>query len=357
MRRLLVAAIAAAVTVGLAPAAQAAAPVMSWVTTPGSLVTSTGPVVFDWDATGATVTWYYLYRKNAYGDFQTYRGAYPWPTDVTFDTLPDGEYKLDAGASDGAGGFSSLSYPFEVDAVAEAETAVPQITADGPVAFTVSSTPSAAGNALDSYDVRTIVWTWMSPGSGSAYEYPEAWQATTSSSFTLPGPPRGTFVCFSARAREVGGALGPWSEPNCSSTALDDRQFTRLADAEGSTTNDRWIRDTGDQYTFRRAIRTKVRGHVAVTDRIVPWWKQPVLVATTCPTCGRVSVSLTAPDFGAELGTYSLVSEVRRNGVAIPLAELAEGGVDFGRLRVAVVSRDKRVQLDGFAVLPPPDFR
>lgn len=358
MRRLLVTFAVVVATIGLAPSANADFPVMSWVTTPGELVTSTDPVVFDWEATGATITWFNLYRKNAQGEYQSFSSAFPYPTALTLNSPGDGEFRLDVYGNDGNANISSLTYYFEIDAVAEAETIVPQVTADGAVIATVESTPSAAGNALESYDVRTIGYTWMSPGGGGAvYEYPEAWQATSSTEFTVTKPPRGQFVCFSARAREVGGATGPWSLPNCSSTALDDRQFTKLTNANGSETNDKWVRGTGDAYTFGRFTRTSVRGHVATTDRIVPWYQQPVLIATTCPACGRVSVRLAASDHAEDLGTYSLVSDARIDQALIPVDASLGGGADFGRLKVTVASRDKLVLLDGFAVLPPESFR
>jgi hypothetical protein len=230
------------------------------------------------------------------------------------------------------------------------------VTASGPVEFSVVPTPSAAGNDIESYDVRYVVWTWLLPGSGTTYVYPENWQATASTEFTLVRPPRGKFVCISVRAREVGGATGPWDSPRCTSTALDDRSFTTLTDASGSTRDDKWVRGTGSAYTFNRFTRTKVRGHVASTDRIMPWYKQPVLVATTCPGCGRVSVRQTASDHSEDLGTYSLVSDVRINQALIPVQASLDGGFDYGRLKVTVASRDKPVLLDGIAVLPPEAF-
>jgi outer membrane protein assembly factor BamB len=135
-----------------------------------------------------------------------------------------------------------------------------------------------AGNGVSSYDVRYRV----APANGSfgPYQEPTALQATTTRSVTL-SPGQGRTVCTSVRARDRAGSVSAWSPDACQTVLLDDRAFT----ATGS-----WYRPSGlVGYAAGTLSAASARG--ASLSFVTEQTRQVELIGTTCPACGRVSVS------------------------------------------------------------------
>ncbi len=59
-----------------------------------------------------------------------------------------------------------------------------------------------------------------------AWDYPSAWQDTTSTAKTLTGMAAGYTYCFSVRVRDKADNISAWSQPLCTAKMFDDRSFT-----------------------------------------------------------------------------------------------------------------------------------
>ncbi|HYN66357.1 MAG TPA: hypothetical protein VES93_05665, partial [Ornithinibacter sp.] len=109
--------------------------------------------------------------------------------------------------------------------------------------------------------------------------------------------PAGYQYCWSVRARDVAGNVGPWGAERCTVVAMDDRSLTAGTG---------WSRGTSSAYvygTWTKASRSKAsltRAGVAA--------RRIGIIATTCSTCGSLDVWVG----GAYAGRVSLVSSTRR---------------------------------------------
>lgn len=131
-----------------------------------------------------------------------------------------------------------------------------------------------SGSGVANYDVRTRTAPYN--GGFSSYSYPSTWQhrTTTSVSHSLP---RGTTVCFNARARDKAGNVSAWTADHCTAAALDD------ASLSASTG---WTRGRISSYyagTYSKAAKTGV-----TLTRTGLRVHRLALVATKCHGCGTV---------------------------------------------------------------------
>jgi outer membrane protein assembly factor BamB len=135
-----------------------------------------------------------------------------------------------------------------------------------------------ADSGLLNYDVR---YRLAAAQQGfTAFQQPAALQATTSTSLTLRPAP-GSTVCLSVRSRDVAGNVSAWTPDSCQSVLLDDRALS----VGGS-----WSRPGGVAgYANGTYSRTVAAGPTLTLSNIHA--RRVAIVATTCPTCGRVSVS------------------------------------------------------------------
>jgi hypothetical protein len=199
---------------------------------------------------------------------------------------------------------------------------------------TVSWRGSDAGSGVASYDARYRVATWN--GRFGSYVQPVDWQATSSTSASLGPLTPGSTYCIYVRARDVAGNVSAWSAPRCIARALDDRA---LAASNG------WAFRHGPAF-YRHTI-TSGRGqgirlslHHRAASRVV-------VVATTCPTCGTVTVSQ-----GRRLASgVNLRSGRRHNQV---LSTVATRVVRSGVIRIRVTSSHASVLIDGLGIVRRP---
>jgi hypothetical protein len=179
------------------------------------------------------------------------------------------------------------------------------------------------------YDVRTRKAKW---DGGFALSTPL--ESRVSSGTRVASVPllAGYEHCIDVRSRDAAGRPSTWVA-RCSSRALDDR---------GLTPSSGWTRASSQTGAYagtlsiaRRTGVTLTLGRVAMTRG----W----LVATTCSTCGAVTVSVG----GRALGTVSLVSSTTRRQALLPLP--GAGTARTGAL-VLRTSSTKQVPVDGVVV-------
>ncbi len=201
------------------------------------------------------------------------------------------------------------------------------------VAKTTRVTWSASGLApITSYDVRYRVAPW----NGSFGDW-VAWQTATAATTAARNVPAGSTVCHSARARDVDGVQSRWSGERCVRTPVDDRALARSTG---------WTKITGTAYyrgTGLRASRTGARLSLGGVRQ----WSGLYLVATTCPTCGVVRVTL-GPYRSKRINLYSATRVDRK------VIRVAPFNDDYAPTRVTVnvtvVSSGKKVVIDGLLI-------
>lgn len=192
--------------------------------------------------------------------------------------------------------------------------------------------------AVVAYDVRYHSFTWT-----DEYYGPRAtWQSATKATRAVFRGTPGFTYCFEVRARYADGGVSPWSgeyvEVNeeygdgwsCTTIPTDDRLMARSAGWYAGT-DPRFYRQTFLR-TFRHGATLKTRSGFA---------EGVAIVATTCPTCGKVEVYFRR----ALLNTVSLYSARRVDRVCIPVP-LPDPFL-FGAVTIKVVSRSKEVIIDG----------
>jgi hypothetical protein len=140
----------------------------------------------------------------------------------------------------------------------------------------------------------------------------------------------GRTYCISVWALDLLGHEGHGDYHNCTSVPIDD---TRL------DTTSEWQRVTGSDYYVKGASATKQRG-ATILKRAVRARRLAALV-TTCPKCGR----LVARFNGSVVAKVDLSSTRRRTKRIVELATF--GREKEGSLRLEVVSRGRRVEVDG----------
>ncbi len=151
-------------------------------------------------------------------------------------------------------------------------------------------------------------------------------------SSTMKGTPGHTY-CYSARARDEAGNRSGWGEERCVAIRLDDAQL------DGGR---KWSRDTGRRY-FQRTVSTATKRGATLRISGVDG-RRFDLLATMCPTCGRVEVRLG----NKVLKQVSLKANKRKDRVVIKLATFAE--FERGTIYIEVLSNNKPVRIDGLGI-------
>jgi hypothetical protein len=170
-------------------------------------------------------------------------------------------------------------------------------------------------------------------------------RATTATRGRFTGSPGNTY-CFDVRARDTDGNMSPWlnqvlpddeewlyfNEAACTSIPLDDRSLARSAG---------WTALSASRFYRATALRTARTG--ATLTRTHVSGSQLRLVATTCPTCGKVKVYK-----GRQLWrTISLYSPTRVDRALIPVGSKS---LWEATITIKVVSSGKKVIIDGLGV-------
>jgi hypothetical protein len=187
-----------------------------------------------------------------------------------------------------------------------------------------------ASSAVSSYAVRYrkagvdgAFSPWVAPGT---------WAAISSTRVSLPLA-QGATYCFQTRATNRARQTGPWSPSHCTSAPVDDRA--------ASATSSGWLRGASPVLYSGTGLRTTTKG---------AWWRkdgvtlsQVGIVATTCASCGSVTVFVA----GRSVGTISLVSPttVYQSVLTLPAFTRRTGAVTL----VVTSPSSHSVQIDGVA--------
>jgi len=250
-------------------------------------------------------------------------------------TAAAGTYPLQITATDEADSTNSRSvtYTLTVDTVAPTAT----LTAPRqPVALQKKAalrwTAQDDSGTVASVSVRQRT---ASLGSGfGAWQQPAALQELTGGGTTVSGLAEGSTTCFEVRATDAAGNTGTWSAQRCVVTPLDDRSLTASTG---------WHRGSGSGYydgtvTTLAAKAAKGRTLAVGTARA----SRVGVVATRCPTCGSLKVTLA----GTVLGTISL----RGPNAARHVFLLPKAAVRRGRLVLTTTTAGRPIALDAAVV-------
>jgi len=236
--------------------------------------------------------------------------------------------------TDGASyaGSSSAPLAFVVDATAPtvrltAPTAAFALAGTVRVAWSGSDGP---GTGIAHYRLRTAKAPWN--GGFGAYTTPPGWASLTGTSLSAPLAV-GSTSCYQVRAVDRVGNVSAWSAPRCVGRPLDDRS---LAVSTG------WQRRTGSgfylsTYTATTRLNATLKRTGAAFDRIG-------IVATRCPTCGKVGIYLGT----TLLGKISLVRATTLKQAVLLLPKLPT--IRTGTVTIKVLTSGKTVQIDGLAL-------
>jgi hypothetical protein len=195
-------------------------------------------------------------------------------------------------------------------------------------AVALSWSATAGSAAVANYDVRFRTAPW----NGSFGAYYDWLGSDPARSASLNGAAGNTY-CFGVRARDVNGLLSTWTADTCTAIPLDDRSFVRSSSWSSGTLSLFYKSTWARSYTSgAKLTRTGV-----VARRIS-------LIATTCPTCGKVRVY-----WGATLlRTISLYSSTTINKRIIGVTTFTSAR--SGTLTLRVYGSGRKVILDGVAI-------
>jgi len=257
--------------------------------------------------------------------------AAPCASPFTASALADGPHTLTLQATDAAGNTSPVqSVTWSVDGSAPTAS----LRSLSPFTLASSIAPSwsggDAGSGVLSYDLR---YQYARDTTGfSSWRYPASLQRTAVRSTTISGIPAGYNYCVSVRSRDRAGNLSAWTPSACSARALDDRA---LSAGTG------WTRLSSSSYyvsTFTSSSRigaTLTRSNTLI-DRIG-------VVATTCPSCGKVGVYLNG-------SLYRTIDLYRSTLVRKVLFSLPRFSYRKATVTLKVLTTNKLVEIDGLAL-------
>ena len=166
-------------------------------------------------------------------------------------------------------------------------------------------------------------------GGFGPWQAPAGWQHLSGSSVTASGLRAGSDYCWSVRATDVAGNTGAWSAARCTAVALDDRS---LSASSG------WRRGSGSSY-YEQTITSATRSGAKLTRTHASVDRLGV-VATTCPSCGKVAVYVGS----GRIGTVDLHAAGTHHRVLTMLPAFA---LRSGTVSVQVVTSGKSVAIDG----------
>ena len=248
-------------------------------------------------------------------------------TAFTSPAQPDGDRYVALRTVDGAGNWSGqiVAGPFRIDrtnpeAVVVADPSDPFTWATS-IPVTWSGTDGASGVAAYDARYRTSV-----PKSDFGPRTP--WiSATADTSATLTGIPGRTY-CIDGRSVDAVGNVGAWGPEACTAVPLDDHALVH----KGA-----WTEATGG--AFEGSVSTATaRGARLVLKKVQA--RRFGVMATTCPTCGKVRVLFR----GVSLGTIDLSATPGQGGAVFSLG--TTGPVRKGSLVLEVRSKHRPVTID-----------
>ena len=236
---------------------------------------------------------------------------------------------VDQSAIDNAGLGGAWAHLASTPAVVRLST--PDTDGTTKASVTLTWTRPVSSSAVTSYTLRMRTATPTRPF--GAWVIPARWAKYTLTHLTTALPP-GTTACFSIRATNRAGQVGPWSPTRCTARVVDDRAATVLSKGWRLMPSSSLYLRTG-MATTKHAAYWRMYG--VTTDRVG-------ILATTCPTCGYVNVYVGRK----KIGSISLTGPVLAYQ---QLRTLPRFRLTSGTLTVVVGSvAGKPVQLDGVLV-------
>lgn len=224
---------------------------------------------------------------------------------------------------------SNPSTPPDVTAPTAALTALPAVLLTSTVGVTLTANDDRQLDPNGPLEMR-----WRSAAVGGtfgAWSAPSIWQRLGAGKVNVTGLAKGRTYCFSTRARDTAGNTSGWTAAMCTTTALDQTSLTRSTG---------WATARSSRYYGgTAATSTRTGATLRRTVRTDAAW----VVATACPTCGKLGVYL-GP---TRLTTLNLKSSTRadRRVFTIPLGTRRTGTLT---LRPATAGRTTSV--DGIAL-------
>ncbi len=186
---------------------------------------------------------------------------------------------------------------------------------------------------VTSYDVRYTI----NPDEDHAPVW-VSWREATTQTHDILRVRSGATYCVDARARDADGVVSDWAE-SCTTLPRDEAAYTASSD---------WVRIKGSPFFGGSALRaTEVGATLKLTG--VDTWGLGIL-ATTCPTCGTIKVSVGRQT----LETVSLRSPTTVNRKLVLWTDNGEEG-SSGTVRIKIVSSGRPVIIDGILLGPGPD--
>ena len=257
--------------------------------------------------------------------------ATPCTSPYTVAGLSDGPHRLTVTNNSNPSAQVAASVNFLVDVTAPKVSVIAETPFSSRWSVTPSWTATDLRSGTASYDVRYRVAA--ANGAFGGYVLPASLQATRATSFVAT-PGQGRTVCTSVRARDRLGNLSAWSPDTCQAVVLDDRAFA----AAGA-----WYRPSGLRgFSAGTFSATSARGaSLSFTSTAT---RRVEVIGTTCPACGRVSVSM--PGMAPFVVNFHSTSVARRTFV-LPAFAAAHSG----RLTLTALDAGRPVYIDAIGVL------
>jgi uncharacterized protein YjbI with pentapeptide repeats len=202
--------------------------------------------------------------------------------------------------------------------------------------LSVGASGSDAGTATGALNYRLRWRSTAASGSGrfTSFTYGE-WTMPVGGRLSDLPQPLGRRVCVSLQVRDMAFNVSAPSPERCYDVVFDsggaafDRSY-------------RWAGILGGAWSGFEALATRASGE-SVVSRTKRYVRQVGVVATTCPTCGRVAVFVGS----TRVGVISLRSRTRSDRSLLLLPRLPRRLQ--GQVRVVVVSSGRLVRLDSIA--------
>jgi hypothetical protein len=207
--------------------------------------------------------------------------------------------------------------------------AAPKLAVTFALRTTVSWVAPVASSVVTSYDVRSR----RSYATGTASAWTTGWTSTPST-WVRAVLGVGYSTCFSVRAHNRAGQVGPWSPTVCTARPLDDRGASVLSLG--------WKKTTSASAYGGTLLTTTTHKAVWRLDRAT--FTRLGVLAATSPTGGSLQVLVN----GKVAGRLSLVSAtpVAQRYLELPRLPLTTGSIQL----VVTSATGRTVQLDGVVV-------
>jgi len=208
-------------------------------------------------------------------------------------------------------------------------SAMPSFALGSSTTFSWHGTAGSSPIGHYTVQVRRAAWN----GGFGSWTTPSGWSSLSAGTSHVAVPlPVGDDTCVRVEAVDTGALASAWSAPRCSTRPLDDHS---LAASSG------WSRVKASGFYLGTYSSTKTKG--ATLTRTGAQFDRVALVATKCPTCGKVAVY----SGSTLLATVNLYRATTLREVIIPLPTVSQRTAS---LRLRVVTSGKLVQIDGLGI-------